>query len=76
MSELTLKRKSYALGFKSRKPVKKPVINERIAKLRLEFALKYRANTFEDWKKVMFGDEWKVNRIGNDSKSFLVKRTD
>jgi hypothetical protein len=39
-------------------------------KARLAWAKKYRSWTVEDWKKVVFSDETKINRLGSDGKQW------
>jgi transposase len=46
-------------------------------KNRLAWAKKYRSWTAEDWKKVVFSDETKINRLGSDGKQWTwVKKGD
>ena len=40
------------------KPLKKPLITQKIAHQRLEFCLQYKNWSSEDWQKVMFSDEF------------------
>lgn len=53
---------------------KRPLLTKRQRKLRLEFALKHREWTVEDWKKVLWSDETKINRIGSDGRSYVWKK--
>jgi len=43
-------------------------------KKHLEFALKYQNWTVEDWKRVIWSDETKINRIGSDGKQWTWKQ--
>lgn len=43
-------------------------------KKRLAFALKYQNWTVEDWKRVFWSDETKINRIGSDGKQWVWKQ--
>ena len=52
VSERTVRRSLYALGFKSRRPVKKPKLTTAMKRKRLLWARKYRTFTSEDWDKV------------------------
>ena len=40
----------------------------------LAFALKHKEWTVEDWKRVMWSDETKINRIGSDGKQWVWKQ--
>ena len=50
-------RLSTDMKFKTRKPLKKPLITPKQAKKRLEFCKKYENWSDEHWKTVMFSDE-------------------
>ena len=52
---------------------KKPLLSSGHKKKRLAFALKYQYRTVKDWKRVIWSDEAKINRIGSDSKSICGK---
>ena len=43
-------------------------------KKRLDFALKHREWTVDDWKRVIWSDETKINRIGSDGKQWVWKQ--
>jgi transposase len=53
---------------------KKPLLTAVHRKKRLAFALKHREWTVEDWKRVMWSDETKINRIGSDGKQWVWKK--
>ena len=42
--------------------------------MRLAFALKYQHWTVENWKRVIWSDENKINRIGSDGQEYVWKR--
>lgn len=48
-------------GFKACHKVKKPTLGSRHSQLRLEFAQTYASWTVEDWKRVIWSDETKIN---------------
>ncbi|KAI1005657.1 hypothetical protein K3495_g2559 [Podosphaera aphanis] len=50
----------------ARKKAKKPALTSRHRKARLNFAQKHKEWTIEDWKKVIWSDETKINRICSD----------
>ena len=53
---------------------KKPLLSVSHRKKRLVFALKYQHWTMEDWKRVLWSDETKINRIGSDGREYVWKR--
>lgn len=57
-------------GLKSFAKVKKPLLQGRHIKQRLAFALKHQHWTVEDWKRVVWSDETKVNRMGSDGRKW------
>lgn len=56
--------------FKARKMIKKPLLQKRHRQARLNFAYRHRNWTTEDWKRVIWSDETKINFIGPDGKQF------
>lgn len=55
-------------GRKASPKVKKPLLQPRHVKQRLAFCRKYEHWTVDDWKRVLWSDETKVNRIGSDGR--------
>lgn len=53
---------------------KKPLLALKHRKARLAFAKKYRNWTKEDWKRVFFSDETKINRWGSDGRDYCWRR--
>ena len=53
-------------GLKSIKKKKKPFLSKKHRKQRLDFAQKYANWTVEDFKRVIWSDETKINRLGSD----------
>jgi hypothetical protein len=53
---------------------KKPYLSKAHRKARLAFALKYKEWTIEDWKRVIWSDETKINRFGSDGKKYVWKK--
>ena len=53
---------------------KKPLLTAAHRKKRLYIAEKYRNYTVEDWKKVIWSDETKINRFGSDGHQFVWKK--
>ena len=52
----------------------KPLLSAVHCKKRLAFALKYQNWTVEDWKRIIWSDETKINRIGSDGKQWVWKQ--
>lgn len=61
-------------GLKAIVKKKKPLLLKRHREHRLEFAQKYEHWTKADWKRVVFSDETKINRLGSDGRSWVWKR--
>jgi transposase len=53
---------------------KKPLLSSGHKKKRLAFAFKYQHWTVEDWKRVIWSDETKINRIGSDGQEYVWKK--
>lgn len=67
----TLKR----AGLRSIVKVKRPLLERRHRRARLLFALRHQHWTIEDWSRVIFSDETKINRLGSDGRVWGWKRT-
>jgi transposase len=61
-------------SFKAVVKKKKPLLTAVHRKKRLAFAMKYREWTVEDWKRVIWSDETKINRIGSDGRQWVWKK--
>ena len=61
-------------SFKAVTKKKKPLLAARNKKKQLAFALKYQEWTVEDWKRVIWSDETKINRIGSDGREWVWKQ--
>jgi hypothetical protein len=53
-------------GLKVRKKIRKPKLNKKQIHQHLEFSKKYQNWTVNDWKKVLWSDETKINRYMSD----------
>ena len=53
---------------------KKPLLSVNHRKRRLFFALKYQHWTVEDWKRVIWSDVTKINKIGSDGQEYVWKK--
>jgi hypothetical protein len=59
----------------ARVKAKKPLLRPHHIRQRLEFAQKYQHWTEEDWARVVWSDESKINRLGSDGRKWVWKRT-
>jgi transposase len=66
VSAETVRRALKQAGLNAIKKKKKPKLTPRHKKLRLEFARQHQDWTEEDWKRVIWSDETKINRLGSD----------
>jgi len=69
----TIRRALKDVGLKAVTKKKKPLLLERHKKARLEFAKRYRNWTVDDWKRVIWSDESKINRLGSDGRKWVWK---
>ena len=60
--------------FKAVIKAKKPLLTAAHRKHRLYIAEKYRNYTVEDWKRVIWSDETKINRFGSDGHQYVWKK--
>jgi transposase len=61
-------------GLKAVGKKKRPYLKHSHRKARMDFAEKYQHWTVEDWKRVIWSDETKINRFGSDGKKWVWKR--
>lgn len=52
----------------------RPKLQPRHIKARLDFALKHQHWTVDDWKRVIWSDETKINRIASDGKEYVWQK--
>ena len=71
VSSQTVRRDLKNNSFKAVTKKKKPLLTARNKKKRLAFALKYQELSIEDWKRVVWSDETKINRIGSDGREWV-----
>ena len=71
---ITVRRALRRVGLVARKKIKKPRFQDRYKKLRLEFAKKHASWTVEDWSRVIWSDETKINRLGSDGCKWVWKK--
>jgi transposase len=61
-------------GMKAVVKAKKPLLTKRHRRERLDFALAHQDWTVEDWKRVVWSDETKINRLGSDGRIWVWKK--
>jgi len=54
--------------------VKRPLLTKAHRQRRLKWALEHQNWTVEDWKRVLWTDETKINRIGSDGRVYVWKK--
>jgi DDE superfamily endonuclease len=52
---------------------KKPFLSKRHMKEQLDFAIAHQFWTMDDWKRVIWSDETKINRFGSDGRQWVWK---
>lgn len=61
-------------GMKAITKKKKPCLQSRHIRQRLEFGLRHQHWTVEDWKRVIWSDETKINRLRSDGREWVWKK--
>jgi transposase len=61
-------------GMKAVVKKKRPLLSKKHRKERMDFALAHQDWTLEDWKKVVWSDETKINRLGSDGRKWVWKK--
>lgn len=74
VTESTIRRYLIGMGLKGRISCRKPLLSKKHIKARLEWAKKRYNWTKEDWKKVIWSDETKINLFGSDGRRYVRRR--
>ena len=74
VSSQTIRNHLRKADYKSVTKAKKPLLTAAHRKKRLDVALQYKEWTVEDWKRVIWSDETKINRIGSDGHQYSWKK--
>ena len=74
VSAQTIRNALHEQGLRGAAKVKKPLLRPTHIKARLAFARKYQHWTVEDWKRVIWSDETKINRFGSDGRKWTWKK--
>lgn len=71
----TIRRALKKEDYVARRPIKKPALTADHRRARLRWALAHKEWTLEDWKRVVWSDATKINRIVSDGQQYVwVKR--
>ena len=70
----TIRRTLKEAGMKSTTKKKKPLLQPRHIRDRLDFALRHQHWTVDDWKRIIWSDETKINRLGSDGCQWVWKK--
>ena len=73
VSSTTVRRILKKHSFKAVTRKKKPLLGRKHRESRRKFAEKYKEWTVEDWKRVQWSDETKINRLGSDGRQWVWK---
>lgn len=77
VSPQTVRRALKEFGLEAVEKQKKPAIDERTRRARLQFAKKYKDYTVDDWRRVIWSDETKINRFCSDGRTWAwIRDTD
>jgi transposase len=74
VSSCTVRRVLHRSGLKAQIRRKKPLLTPRHRRLRLDFAKKYKSWNMDDWKRVIWSDETKMNLFGFDGRQYCWKK--
>jgi transposase len=61
-------------GMKAVTKKKRPLLSAKNRKARLNFGIAHKDWTMDDWKRVIWSDETKINRLGSDGRKWGWKR--
>ena len=70
----TMRRHLKQAGMKAVHKQKKPLLTLRHQKNRLDFAIAHQHWTIDDWKRLVWSDETKINCLGSDGRKWVWKK--
>jgi len=73
LSSQTVRRYLKREGMKAIVKKKRPLLKDKHKEARYDFALEHKDWTVEDWKRVVWSDETKINRMGSDGRNWVWK---
>ncbi len=74
ISTQTIRNQLKRAGMKAVVKKKRPLLAARHRRERMDFAISHLDWTVEDWKRVLWSDEVKFNRVGSDGRKWVYKR--
>jgi transposase len=74
LSPTTVRRHLKKAGMKAVVKTKRPLLSAKHRKARLDYAYAHKDWTVEDWRRVVWSDETKINRLGSDGRKWVWKR--
>jgi len=74
ISARTVRRALRKVGMKAVVKRKRPLLTKRHRRERLDFAMAHKDWTVEDWKRVVWSDETKINCLGSDGRKWVWKK--
>jgi len=74
LSTQTIRNGLKEVGMKAVVKRKRPLLTKKHKRERLDFAMSHKDWTLEDWKKVVWSDETKINRLGSDGRKWVWKK--
>jgi hypothetical protein len=74
VSAETVRRTLRTAGMKAVTKKKRPLLQPRHITNRMDFAIRHKDWTLADWKRVVWSDETKINRLGSDGKKWVWKK--
>jgi transposase len=73
LSSQTVRRQLRKSGLRPVVKRKRPLLKPHHRRARLDFAQSHQEWTLEDWKRVIWSDETKINRLGSDGRKWVWK---
>lgn len=70
----TVHRHLRSTGMKAVVKKKKPHLSQKHRRERMDFAIRHKDWTLDDWKRVVWSDETKINHLGSDGRKWAWKR--
>jgi transposase len=74
ISVQTVRRALKEAGMKPAIKKKRPILSKKHQRERMDFGLAHLDWTVEDWKRVIWSDETKINRFGSDGRAWVWKK--
>ena len=74
LSSETTRRHLKKAGMKAVVKKKEPLLTARHKRERMDFGLAHKDWTVKDWKRVVWSDETKINRLGSDGRKWAWKK--